>query len=114
MCLERRHVTDAVDDFLLGVMDGSVDRLANCGDDDAVAAGVVARLKEAADAASKRQEDRDAVVEQVARETAAATELQRGMAECQSGRAKLAADLRARYPKEDWTALTQAPSPAKP
>ncbi len=112
--LKRRHATDAVDDFLLGIMDGSLDRLANCGDDDRVAAGVVAKLKEAAGAASKRQEDKDAVVEQVARESAAATELQRGMAECQSGRAKLAADLRAKYPQQDWASLTQAPPAAKP
>jgi len=112
--LKRRRSTDAVDDFLLGIMDGSLDRLANCGDDEAVAAGVVARLKVAAEAASRRQEDRDAVVEQVARGSAAAAELERGMADCRSGRSKLAADLKARYPDQDWAALTQAPPPARP
>ncbi len=111
--LKRRRTTDAVDDFLQAIMDGSLDRLANCGDDDRVAAGVVSRLKEAADAAAKRQEDTDAVVDQVARGTAAAAELERGMVECRSGRAKLAADLKAKYPGQDWTALTQAPPPAK-
>jgi hypothetical protein len=112
--LKRRHSTDAVDDFLLGIMDGSLDRLANCGDDDSVVAGVVGRLKEAADAASKRPDDKDAVVEQVAREAAAAAELQRGMVECRTERARLAADLRARYPDQDWSALTAGMNSARP
>jgi len=54
-----------------------------------------------------------AVVDQLARETAAATELQRGMAECTAEHAKLATVLREKYPDQDWSTLAPAPLPAK-
>ena len=53
------------------------------------------------------------VVDQVARETAAATELQRGMAECAAEHAKLATVLREKFPDQDWSAFAPAPQPAK-
>lgn len=111
--LKRRHSTDALDEVLMGIMTGSIDAVANCGEDDAAVVGVVGRLKEAADAASKRLEEKDAVVDQLARETAAATELQRGMAECTAEHAKLATVLREKYPDQDWSTLAPAPLPAK-
>ena len=97
----------------MGIMSGSMDAVANCGEDDAAVVGVVGKLKEAADAAAKRSDEKDAVVDQVARETAAATELQRGMAECAAEHAKLATVLREKFPDQDWSAFAPAPQPAK-
>jgi hypothetical protein len=55
MCPTALIWRESVDDFLVETVDRSLDKLANCGVDDLVVAGVVGRLKEAADAVSKRQ-----------------------------------------------------------
>jgi hypothetical protein len=100
--LKRRRTTDSLDEILQGVAGGVVETLAVCGDDGAAAAGVLSKLREAADAASRRETDREAVAGQIAREAAAVAELQRGEADCLAARVKLLSDLRARYPGQDW------------
>lgn len=112
--LKRRHSTDALDEILLGIVAGSIETLANGGGvDDAAMGGVLGKLKEAADAASKREADKDAVVDQIARETAAVTALQRGEAECQTERTKLTEVLKAKYPDQDWGVMVPKQEPAR-
>ncbi len=112
--LKRRRTTDALDEILLGIVSGSIETLANGGGaDDAALGGDLGKLKEAADSASKREGEKEAVVDQIARETAAVTALQRGEAECRTERTKLTEVLKAKYPDQDWGMLLPKQEPAR-
>jgi hypothetical protein len=113
--LKRRHSADGLDDELAALMAASVDKLAGAGEFDAAAAGTLLdQLGAASGEASMREAGKDGVADEITRVNSAVAELKRDIAQSGSERSKLAADLKARYPGEDWGALQPVAASGKP
>ena len=94
----RRKGVDEADDRLLAVFNAAI------GDAPAAPGAVASGLRDAAGALSKRQAEAFAVGEQAAKLVERASQLERDRASYLTESARLAADLQARFPGQDWGA----------
>jgi len=111
--LVHRKTVDRLDDMLVKVFNSAIAGGAGGGPEDAAGA-VAAGLKEVAGAVSLRQAEPFGIGAQVARVSEHAAQLQHDAAAYQAERARLAADLKARFPNQDWGVIQAKQGPAGP
>lgn len=100
--LKRRQSNDELDEILTTVFASAMSGFGGGTLDGAVVAGLGGLVKGMGAVAEKRQAERAAISDQIARVGSTATEMKREVLEYQTAYAQLSTALSAKYPELDW------------
>jgi hypothetical protein len=99
--LLRGQSADDSDKIMTNIFEGAA-KGAAVGPEAAIIGGIIGWLQGLGSVAEKRQQEKDAIGDQLAKLTATATQLQRDIIEYQTEHAQVITNLQAKYSDQDW------------